>query len=170
MPEENEKKEITEVEQTPATTQDDILTKIQSVTNRDELRDVTNLFNLSITKKEMARALQQDELLDLILAQASERLKKHPGELSTKDLIDYMNAFQSNMSRTQGFIDKVESSPTIQINDNKKVVVNVGNLSRESSDNVVEAINEILKSIGPTTPESLEDLIDSVKKVDVEKE
>ena len=100
----------------------DILDKINSVTTSEELKDVTNLFNLSITKKEMARVMQQNELYDLVLQQAGERLRKRPDELSTKDLIDYMNAFQNSIDKTKVSIDNVENAPTIQVNnDNKKV-------------------------------------------------
>ena len=124
---------------------------------------VANLFNLNITKKEMARAMQQDELLDLILQQASERLRKRPDELSTKDLLDYMNAFQSNIEKNQTYIDRVEEAPAIQYNDNKQVVLNIGNLTRDESENVIDFINDILKSV------KTEEIKDVVETVDVTK-
>ena len=142
-----------------------LLDKINGVTTSEELQDVANLFNLNITKKELARGLLQDELLDLVLKQAGERLKKRPDELSTKDLLDYMNAFQNNLARTQTYVDRVENNPTIQVNDNKQVVVNINNLSREGLDNVEDVVNELIQSLSST--QSLEDLVDSVKVVDV---
>lgn len=147
-------------------TSEDILNQINNISTNEELKEVTSLFNLNMTKKEMARVLQQDELLDLVLQQAGERLKKRPDELSTKDLIDYMNVFQNNVNKTQAIVDKVESQPMIQINDNKKVVVSVGGLDRDSSDNVIDAIKDILKDLNNPQNDSLQTLLDSVKTVD----
>lgn len=139
---------------------EDLKNKIDTITSKEELEDVAALFNLNITKKEMARAMQQDELLDLILQQAGERLRKRPDELSTKDLLDYMNAFQSNIEKTQNYIDRVEESPAIQINDNKQVTINVHTLNRNQSENVVDFINDLLRNI--KDDESIEDVIETL--------
>ena len=144
----------------------DILDKINSVTTSEELKDVTNLFNLSITKKEMARVMQQNELYDLVLQQAGERLRKRPDELSTKDLIDYMNAFQNSIDKTKVSIDNVENAPTIQVNnDNKKVVFNINNLNREESEEVLDALNHLLSD-----EKSLNEFLNSITTAEIEPE
>ena len=152
---EEENKQLVEVENNvpSVVSSEEILNKINSVATIEELQEVANMFNLNITKKEMARALQQDELLDLVLKQAGERLRKRPDEMSTKDLLDYMNAFQSNLERTQNEIDRVKEGPTIQVNnDNKKVIVNINNLSRDSGEAVLDVINDLIKDIGSGQP------------------
>ena len=160
---EEEKSVQSEQELTVVPTEQDILNKINSVTTTEELKDVTNLFNLNITKKEMARVMQQSELYDLVLQQAGDRLRKRPDELSTKDLIDYMNAFRGNIDKTQSYIDKVENSPTIQVNnDNKKVVVNINNLNRDASEEVLEVVNTLLGD-----EKSLEAFLNSIISADV---
>lgn len=144
----------------------DILDKINSVTTSEELKDATNLFNLSITKKEMARVMQQNELYDLVLQQAGERLRKRPDELSTKDLIDYMNAFQNSIDKTKVSIDNVENAPTIQVNnDNKKVVFNINNLNREESEEVLDALNHLLSD-----EKSLNEFLNSITTTEIEPE
>ena len=144
----------------------DILDKINSVTTSEELKDATNLFNLSITKKEMARVMQQNELYDLVLQQAGERLRKRPDELSTKDLIDYMNAFQNSIDKTKVSIDNVENAPTIQVNnDNKKVVFNINNLNREESEEVLDALNHLLSD-----EKSLNEFLNSITTAEIEPE
>lgn len=150
-----------------------ILPKLQEVTSDEKLREVANLFNLSIAKKEMIRAVQQDKLLDAITNQMEEKITKRPDEMSSKEMIDYMNAFQSNLDRTKGYATKVNENPTIQVNnDNKKVVVNISGLSRDSNENVIDAINEIIKEYGNKSPESLANLVDSVDiaEIDLTKE
>jgi len=160
---EEEKSVQSEQELTVVPTEQDILNKINSVTTTEELKDVTNLFNLNITKKEMARVMQQSELYDLVLQQAGDRLRKRPDELSTKDLIDYMNAFRGNIDKTQSYIDKVENNPTIQVNnDNKKVVVNINNLNRDASEEVLEVVNTLLGD-----EKSLEAFLNSITSADV---
>lgn len=170
MVEDDTQQEVVKVEENLPTSTDeqsvDILSRIQEIATKEELKEVTNLFNLSITKKEMARALKQDELLDLVLKQAEEKLKKRPEELSTKDILDYMNAFQSNLEKTQNYIDKVEDSPTIQVNDNKKIVVNINALSRDSNENVLDAINKLIANM--SDDKSLEDLVNSVEIADID--
>ncbi len=158
--------EVVEVKNNELTTES-VLSKIENIQDSDDLKEAINLFNLSITKKDMLRAMQQDELLDIIIKQAGDRLRKRTDELSTRDLLDYMNAFQNNLSKTQDAV--IENSPTIQINDNKKVIVNVENvagLNRDSSENVLDAIKDIIKELNSET--SLNDLLDSVKTIDVE--
>ena len=168
---ENQEKELVEENNLPEKTEElsvDILNRIQNITTKEELDNVVNLFNLSITKKEMMRALQQNNLLDLILQQMQERIVKRPDEMPTKDLLDMMNAFKNSIERTQTYIDKVENSPAIQLNDNKKVIVNINTLSRDENENVINAINMILKSAGDK--DTLEDLMDSVKIADIKEE
>lgn len=145
--------------------------RINAITTKEELQEVAALFNLNITKKEMTRAMQQDELLDLILQQASERIKKRPDEMPTKDLLDLMNAFKNNIEKTQSYIDKVEESPSIQYNDNKQVTVNINGvhgLNRDSTENVIDALNDIFKSLGAN--DSLQEVVDAVNTVDVSKD
>ena len=152
----------------PATnTLESLRDKINSVTTKEELQDVAAQFNLNITKKEMTRAVTQDELLDLILVQMRDRISKRPDEMPTKDLLDIMSAFRNNIEKTQTYIDRVEESPSIQYNDNKQVTVNINNvhgLNRDSTENVIDALNDILKNLGST---SIQEVVDAVDTVDV---
>ena len=143
--------------------------KIEAIETTEDLKEVTTAFNLNIAKKELSRALKQDELLDIILNQASERLQKHPSELSTKDLLDYMDVFQNNLNRVQGVVEKAETTPVIQINDNKKVVVAIDSLSRQSSEKVLNTLKEIFSEID-SSQESIEDLLNTVQVANIDEE
>lgn len=140
-----------------------LLDKLDNVQTNQDIKDLTTLFNVSIAKNEMIRALKQDELLNIVLEQAAERLKKRPDELSTKDLLDYMNAFQNNIDRVGGVVEKVNTTPTIQINQHKDVVINVGDLSRNSKENVMDAIKELLQNA-----ENMQDVVDIIDVSDEE--
>ena len=123
-----------------------LMQKLEDAKTTGDVKDLTDLFNANIAKIEMLTALEGGRLLDVALKQASERLEKRPDELSTKDLIDYMNVFQNSLERASGVVDRVTTRPTIQINQHKDVVINVGDVSRENKENVIEYIKEFLKS------------------------
>ena len=148
----------------------DILNRIQNVQSVEDLKEVALLFNINIAKKEMSRAMQQDELLDIIINQAKERLSKRPDEHSTKDLLDYYNAFQSNLDKSRNYIDKVEESPTIQFNDNKNITVNVQTigLGRDANEDVIDAVQEVVA--GLKDKQSLQEFVNSLEVPKVNKE
>ena len=169
MVEEKELQQVNEVEcveenQVLDSTQ--LLNKLSDVKTNQDIKDLTTLFNVSIAKNEMIRALKQDALLDIILKQAAERLEKRPDELSTKDLIDYMNVFQNNLDRASGVVERVNTQPTIQINQHKDVVINVGDLNKNSREEVLEAIKELLKDDGNIN--NLDEMVNSINTIDKE--
>ena len=147
----------------PVTSREDLIKKLDEVQTNDEIKDLTTVFNVSLAKNEMIRALKQDELLNLILKQAAERLEKRPDELSTKDLLDYMSVFQSNLDRASGVVEKVNTQPTIQINQHKDVIINVGGLNRESKENVLDYIKSILED---ANSQDISDMAQSLKTVE----
>ncbi len=155
--------EVTCVEENKVLDSTQLLDKLDNVKTNQDIKDLTTLFNVSIAKNEMIRALKQDELLNLVLKQAAERLEKRPDELSTKDLLDYMNAFQNNIDRAGGIVEKVNTTPTIQINQHKDVVINVGDLSRNSKENVMDAIRELLQS-----EDNIQEMVNSIQTIEKE--
>jgi len=155
-----EKSEETSLVEKPV----DLLQKIDEATTSQDIKDLTSLFNVSIAKGEMSRALKQSELLNLVLKQASERLEKRPDELSTKDLLDYMNAFQANINKAGSIVEKVNENPTIQVSNHKDVVINVGELSRDSKENVIDFIKEVLKSAN--SQQDIVEMSKSIQKVE----
>ena len=162
---EDNKNEVQKVDSSVETlpSVDNLIKKLDEVKTNDDIKDLTTIFNVSIAKNEMIRALKQDELLNLILKQASERLEKRPDELSTKDLLDYMSIFQSNLDRASGVVEKVNTQPTIQINQHKDVIINVGGLNRESKENVLDYIKSILKD---ANSQDISDMAQSLKTVE----
>ena len=156
MPVEVEQKEVAKVNDL-----DTLKDKINAITTKEELQDVAALFNLNITKKEMTRALKQDDMLDLIVNQLHDRVVTRQDEMSTADLLEIAKTVKSNIEKTQTYIDRVEEAPTIEYNDNKQVTVNINTLSRDSSENVIDALQELFKS------GSIQEVVDAVNTIDV---
>lgn len=135
----------------------DILDKISQASTVEELREFTQLFHLSLAKKEASRALTQSELLDVILEQASDRITKRPGDLSNKDLLDYMNVFQASLDKTSKTLDDkiVEASPVTLNQTNQEININLGDnsmtISDESRARILDVLNAITKNSSQKT-------------------
>lgn len=129
-----------------------ILNKVTSAESIDELKEFTKLFHLSLAKQEASRALTQSELLNLILVQAAERIEKRPDEMSNKDLLDYMNAFQTSLDKTTKTLDdKIDNVPSLRLTqNNQEININIGDgktmsIDDKSRERILEVINAITK-------------------------
>ena len=82
-----------------------------------------------------------------------ERLTKRADQFSNKDLLDYMDKMTGALEKAQKQVQDVDPTPAIQINQQN---INLGDsgLSRESRQNVMDAVASILKRINE---ESLEE-------------
>lgn len=127
----------------------EIVNKIVESSNTDEIKDLTNLFSINQAKKNMIRVVKLNDLLDKINDQAIDRFTNNPDEISNKELLDYMNAVQTNIEKAQKMINSVDTSPIIQINQQNNEI-SIGEesyvkLSKESQEKVLKIVQEILK-------------------------
>ena len=130
----------------------DILSRIESAESVDELKEFTRLFHLSLAKKEAARALTQSELIDVLLQQADERIRKRPDEMSHKDLLDYLNAFQASVDKSSKTLEaKIEETPPMTLNQtNQEININIGGGKSVAIDDdarmrILDVVNAITK-------------------------
>ena len=111
-------------------------------------KDLTQLFNLAQLKKQVVRSAAYNTILDNVTEQIQKRVENNADCFSNKDLIDYVKTISDSLEKTQRQISDVDTSPTITINQqNNTVVVGESELSRESRENVLEAVNAFLKRI-----------------------
>lgn len=128
---------------------DELEQRIIKETDIDELKNVINLFNLNIKKKDIIRTNKLSNLQDLVTEQMSERIEKNAGAFSNKDLLDYFKIIQESINKADNSLDSVDT-PAIQFN---QQVVNVGvdsnkqELDKDSRDRVADAVNAILAKI-----------------------
>lgn len=75
-----------------------------------------------------------------------ERLTKRADQFSNKDLLDYMDKMTGALEKAQKQVQDVDPTPAIQINQQN---INLGEagLSRESRQNVMDAVASILKRL-----------------------
>lgn len=149
--EEIEEKNVpVEVESHPLTlsaSQEEILKRVNETNSIEELKDLANLFGISLTKKEIARASKESNLLDVLLEKAEARIKDKGDYLSNDEILEFMKAFQGNINSSKKSLNDDIDKSSISITKNE-VTVNVNtesSLPRESRDKVLEVVNMILK-------------------------
>ena len=123
-------------------------------TDPTKLRQLIDIFNLNIRKKDIIRATKLSTLQDKVVNEMSERINNHSDNFSNKDLLDYFKTIQDTQNKTDTSIDTVNIPiPTIQINHNEVNMNSDSALSRESKNKVSQAVQKILKSLADKSDE-----------------
>ena len=129
-----------------------ILNKILCENDSMKVQDLTALFNLNQTKKNMARNNKLNEVLDAIVKETLSRVLEHPEEMSNQELLQAIKTIQDALEKNQKQIMGQMDAPLIQINQQNNEV-NVGTseitdkLDRASKERVKTAIMGILNGI-----------------------
>lgn len=122
---------------------DDIV-KSESV---EDIKNLTQLFNLNTVKKNALRINQLNELMDLANQEALERFKKYAPFMDDKDVANYMKVFQQSLTNAQQIVNSLDEKPTIQLNIQNNINTSEPTLSRESQEKVASTVKTILQYI-----------------------
>lgn len=125
----------------------DIVNRLIQEKDIEKVKDLSTSFNVNQIKKNLVRSVKLNSLLDNIQDQAIARFEKRPDEISNKELLDYYQVIQNSIEKTQKSIETLNTSPMIQVQNNH---VNVEikqepTLDRQSRENVLNAVNQMLK-------------------------
>ena len=119
-----------------------------------KLRQLIDIFNLNIRKKDIIRATKLSTLQDKVVNEMSERIINHSDNFSNKDLFDYFKTIQDTQNKTDTSIDTVNIPiPTIQINHNEVNMNSDSMLSRESKNKVSQTVQKLLKELADKSEE-----------------
>lgn len=127
----------------------EVATKIMRENNPDKVKDLTHLFNVLQAKKNVARVMKLDGLLDHVSDAMLDRFEKRPDEFSNQDLIAYMNTVQTAIEKATKSVNMVDETPAIVVNNNTQVNVDngtCGGLDRESRERVADFIKKVLEN------------------------
>ena len=135
----------------------------------DKTKDLLNLFNLNMAKKNVLRIMKLNNLLDMISDNAIERFEKRSDEFSNKYLLDFMQVTQLAIERAQKNLNLVDETPAIVINNqtNQLNIDSSDSLSRESKAKISAAIQAILKNYGELPTETVEILEENKEEQDL---
>ena len=143
----NEENKIQQATSNLTKNTEDLVENILSEDDPKKIKDLTQLFNIAQTKKTVLRTLSYNNLLDRVNDQMEERLCKRADQFSNKDLLDYMDKISNAMDKAQKQIKDVDTTPAIQINQQNIIMDGAPELSRESRQNIMDAVSAILKGM-----------------------
>ena len=128
-----------------STSENELINKIVNSTDVDELKDLTHLFNIAQSKKNIVRISKLNDLFDKVSNQALERLDTRAFDISDSDLIKYMQVVQGAIEKSQQSIESATNQPMIQINQQNNINIEDGGLTKESRDKILSVIDVIKK-------------------------
>lgn len=128
---------------------DDLVEKILAENNPEKTKEMIDLFNVNIAKKNAVRVVKLNSLIDKLNEQATDRISKRPDQISNKDLVSFINTMQDQVDKASSSLNSISTAPTIQVNNqHNEVNINVNDnqsvLNKESRDKVLAVIDKIL--------------------------
>lgn len=153
MSDEEKKEQSTEVITTTTKTtlqevkehDEQLIEEILQETDAEKLKDLTNLFNIFQTKREVLRVNKLNDVQDALVQQMLDRLEQQPHNFDNKDIALWVKTVQLAKESSRQSLEKVEAIPTIVHQNNTQVNINVEeSLSRESRERVLSVLNTIL--------------------------
>ncbi len=122
----------------------DTIDKVLSEDSPENIRDLTELFNNNMRKKDMVRSFKLSGFLEEIEDTLITRVRENPDDIKTYELLNAIKVVQESLDKTTENVAGIKSTPTIQIN---QQIINNGEepLSKDSINKVLNLVNKILK-------------------------
>lgn len=126
-------------------TNEELEKKLFEETDIDSMKNIINLFNLNIKKKDIVRTARLNDLQDKIYDQMDKRISLKSDEFSNVDLLNYYKTIQESINKADTTLDKVDT-PSIQIVQNQlNIQQKDSSLDRDSRLKVVDLVNKFIK-------------------------
>lgn len=122
----------------------DIIDKVLSEDSPENIRDLTELFNNNMRKKDMVRSFKLSGFLEEIEDTLINRVRDNPDDIKTYELLNAIKVVQESLDKTTENVAGIKSTPTIQIN---QQIINSGEepLSKDSISKVLSLVNKLIK-------------------------
>lgn len=154
-------------------TADDLTLAIAKAESKEELEALYQKFNINNTKKNALRINQLNNLLDQVNQQAVERFNRRPETVSNKEILDYMNAIQNQIERSQRTVDGIKDITAIQVNNTQNNTVNIHvkdtdipYLSKDSRDRITDLVTSILQESNKVKNEDIIDITETIEDIE----
>ena len=118
---------------------------INTVKEKDNL---THVFNAFQAKRQILRVNALNDVQDALVAQMARRLQETPNNFNNNDIAMWMKTVQQTLDSAQNSVKSIDDVPAIVNQNNTQINVNVeDNLSRESREKIMDALQAILGSV-----------------------
>lgn len=142
----------------------DLIGRIFDADTKDELQKQFDLFNINQSKKNAIRAIKLRQLLDTVETQAIERFKRHPDQVSNKELLDYISVIADQIDKAQKSISDIDKNIKTPVINNQKNEVNINlgpELDRDSKERVVDAISTLIHQIALNSNQNKSEIVET---------
>ena len=120
---------------------------LPTIGDPEEEKHREDIFNISMRKKDMLRALASDRIQSIAMTQVEKRLTERPDEMTTMELLKTVEVAQAVRAKSQQNLEQTPGVQQITINQQNNISVNKTELSRESKERVQAAIQQILENV-----------------------
>lgn len=120
--------------------------QVMEESNPDKAKQLIDLFNWTIAKKNTSRILKLNDLYDDVTDHMVERFKNKSDQFSNSDLLDYMKAVQTAIDTSTKNLTQIEE-PKMVVQNNTQINVNVvDTFDADSKERILAAIQATLNS------------------------
>lgn len=120
----------------------------------NKTKDLVDLFNWNMSKKNVARLQKLNNLYDSITDKMVERVEKKSDQFSNGDLIDYVKTIQGAIDINTKNLSQVQEPPLIVQQTNTNINVNVvDTFDREAKERILAAVKATLAQAATKTIE-----------------
>ena len=111
----------------------------------NKTKDLVDLFNWNMSKKNVARLQKLNNLYDSITDKMVERVEKKSDQFSNGDLLDYVKTIQGAIDINTKNLSQVQEPPLIVQQTNTNIHVNVvDTFDREAKERILAAVQATL--------------------------
>lgn len=140
----------------------DTANKIMSGDTPESTKDLVSLFNWNMSRKNVARILKLNGLLDNVTDQMALRLEHRADQFSNDDLLDYMKTLQGAVDSSYKQLNQVEETPMIVHQSNTQINVNLlDDFDRDAKARILAAVQATLEASKKQPIEIIEETTDS---------
>ena len=114
---------------------------IMSEEDPSKTKDLVELFNWNMSKKNIVRIEKLNKLYDSITDQMTERVTKRADQFSNSDLLDYVKTIQGAIDVNKKNLENVQDPPLIVQQNNTSINVNVlDSFDRDAKARILAAV------------------------------
>jgi hypothetical protein len=140
----------------------DTANKIMNGESPESTKDLVSLFNWNMSRKNVARILKLNGLLDNVTDQMALRLAHRADQFSNDDLLDYMKTLQGAVDSSYKQLNQVEEPPMIVHQSNTQINVNLlDDFDRDAKARILAAVQATLEASKKQPTEIIEEPTDN---------
>lgn len=144
-----------------------LLAKAMDAENYNALAEYEARFNLNMHKKNLLRQLKLSDVEDKVSDEILDRVTNHADELSNIELSNYLKVINDYINNSRKRTSTEEMTPAITLNQQtNNVTVNIedNKLDRKSRENIINAVNKLLKMADSVQSDIIVEEIQEEKK------